>query len=280
MAQQRVDTSDGISWHVETFPPSTDVGSSENVVLIPSGEGDCHILTHLAELLSAQGYHVTTFDMPGMSRTTASSHATKQVTPQLLAKQIHSLLNKLGIQRASFVGSSSGAGASLAMCALYPDQAKCGIIHEMPVSTPQFISDLALMSDEQIAATCAVIFRSNMIEQDVNDAPKKWDALGGEYHGRLAKNYVTWIRGYVQAIEVGNYELAKVPQNLTRRPIFWTTGALNGSDGGIWSSNLQLASAAGLEVDTKRLNCLHFPALSVTEDQAAWIKECIEQVKD
>lgn len=169
------------------------------------------------------------------------------------------------------------------IAAIYPERTRCAIIHEVPFENPPSLEALIPKSDEEITATCQMIFRAHMIEQEVNNGPQKWDALGKDYHGRLAKNYVTWIRNYANAVEIGGNELASEPENLRRRSIFWTVGALNASENGVpvvWKSNIEKASAAGLSVNTTRLNSLHFPALTVPDDMAGWIIECIGQVKD
>ena len=141
---------------------------------------------------------------------------------------------------------------------------------------------MAQMSDEQIVQACESTFGGALIEQDANDGAEKWKALGPEYHARLKRNYVTWIRGYVDAIEVGGAELASEPENLKRRPIFWTVGALNPGverDAGRWATNIKAAKAAGLEVERERLRCLHFPSVTVPDELAAWIAECIGKVE-
>ena len=145
------------------------------------------------------------------------------------------------------------------------------------------LDSMLSLSDDQIAAACQGIFAHGFIEQDVNDGAKKWESLGAEYHARLARNYVTWIRGYVNTVEPGGRELASVPANLQQRPIFWTVGSLNeGADlgEGFWKSNFELASAASLKIRVERLRCLHFPSVTVPEELVEWIKECVEKVKD
>ncbi|KAK5078207.1 hypothetical protein LTR64_003386 [Lithohypha guttulata] len=282
---QRVDTADGISWHVEAFSPSTTTETvPEYVVLIPSGEGDCRNLTKVAHLLASTGpYHVLTFDMPGFSRTSASAEAQSNVRPPLLAKQIIGLLDKLEIRRTSFFGCSSGGSAVLGLCALYPHRTKCGIVHEIPFGTFPVLVDMLSMADHEITAACENFFANAFVEQDINDGRKKWDGLGSDYHARLAKNYVTWVKGYINSVELGSNELASDPKNLQQRPIFWTVGGLNPGvehEDGAWKQNFEMARAAGLEVNTKRLNCLHFPAVTVPEDTADWIRESVAKVKD
>lgn len=287
MVSQRVETPDGISWYTEVFSSSDksfDKSSAEWIVLIPSGEGDCYILGTVASLLSSNGrYQVLTFDTPGNSRTTAPPEAYAKVKPQLLAKQIVGLLDQLKIERASFFGCSSGGGTTLALSAIYPTRVKCGIVHEVPFDRVPFLEDMQKLSDEEITAVCQGMFGSAMIEQDINDGAKKWQALPPEYHARLAKNYVTWIRGYANAVEVGGLEVASVAENLQQRPIFWTVGSLNEGaeiEGGIWKSNFELAKNAGLKVDTKRLRSMHFPSVTIPEDVAGWIGECVQNAND
>lgn len=287
MPPQRVETPDGISWHIETFHPSNNDTSTESadeyIVLIPSGEGDCHNLTTVAHLLSSNGpYHVLTFDMPGFSRTTAPPEAYARVKPQLLAKQIIGLLDKLNIQRATFFGCSSGGNATLALCALYPARVKCGIVHEVPVGRFGALDNMRSLSDEQITAACQGLFAHGFIEQDANDGGKKWEALGAEYHARLAKNYVTWVKGYFHAAETGGREVPSVPADLQQRPIFWTVGSLNPGvefGEGVWKRDFEVARAAGLKVDVERLKCLHFPSVTVPEELVGWIGDCIGKVK-
>ena len=288
MPSQRIETPDGISWHIEMFHPNNNNTSTETakeyIALIPSGEGDCDCLTNVAHLLSSSGpYHVLTFDMPGFSRTTAPPEAYARVKPQLLAKQIVGLLDKLNIPRATFFGCSSGGCATIALCALYPARVKCGIIHEVPFDCPDVLAEMRSLSDSEVAESCSRLLGLGFIEQDANDGVQKWGAMGTDYHTRLAKNFVTWVRGYVTILEPPAREIASVPANLQKRPIFWTVGSLNpGAElgEGAWKSNFELSRAANLKVDVERLRCLHFPSVTVPEELVGWIGECVEKVKD
>ena len=288
MPSQRIQTPDGISWHIETFHPINNAThtelADEYIVLIPSGAGDCHSLTNVAHLLSTSGpYNVLTFDMPGFSRTTAPPEAHANVTPQLLATQIIGLLDSLNIDRATFFGCSSGGCATLALCALYPGRVKCGIVHEVPLHCTDALANMRNLSDEQIPGICSNLFAQRFIEHDANDGPKKWEALGEDYHARLAKNDVTWVRGYVNSVEAKAGEIASVPANLQQRPIFWTVGSLNPGAGvgeGVWKSNFEVARAAGMKVDAERLRCMHFPSVTVPDELVGYIGECVGKVKD
>jgi hypothetical protein len=51
---------------------------------------------------------------------------------------------------------------------------------------------LCALSDDEVVEQCKTIYREFM-----NDDPAAWDALGRDYHARLERNYVTWVRHYV-----------------------------------------------------------------------------------
>jgi len=99
-------TPGGIEWYIEQS------GSGPHLVLIPSGEGDCEAFCKMIPLL-AKNYTVTTFDMPGLSRTKAPISALHGVHAWMLAEQIIGLMDGLGIERASFFGSSKRLGFQL-----------------------------------------------------------------------------------------------------------------------------------------------------------------------
>jgi hypothetical protein len=80
----------------------------------------------------------------------------------------------------------------------------------------------------------ALVFRNVM-----NGKPESWDALGEEYHKRLERNYVTWVRRYL----CQGSQLSTVEQ-LRGRNISWTVGAL--SETGSTIRNIQAAGAAGI----------------------------------
>ncbi len=279
MNTRQVKTPDGISWHVEQFKPKqTPANDSEieHVVLIPSGEGDCYNFRKVAIMLAAEhGFAVTTFDMPGYSRTTAPHEAITKVTPQMVAQQVSTLLSALQIPRASFFGSSSGGGAVLAITALFPERVKCAIVHEVPfgLPPPEFLT-WREQSDDFIIKTCQDFFR-NMFIEEANNGRAKWDALGPEYHKRLEQNYVMWQRNLVTTYEPQTRVLA-TPENLKRRPVFWTVGAMSRKD--FWPTNFELAESAGLEVNTTALNCMHFAYVTVPEQTTKWIVECVGKV--
>jgi pimeloyl-ACP methyl ester carboxylesterase len=107
-------TQDGIKWYCEQQ------GSGPNLILIPSGEGDCFSFSKTASLLSTT-FTVTTFDTPGFSRTTAPDSIWENFTSlRILSKQIVRLMDELSIDSAHFYGSSSDGAAVLGLIADHP----------------------------------------------------------------------------------------------------------------------------------------------------------------
>lgn len=274
MEQLQVKTADSIRWHVEIARSQNT--EAEYIVLIPSGEGDCQSLVQVASILSTQhAYNVITFDMPGMSRTIAPTSAYTQVTPESYASQISSLLKEMNISKASMFGSSSGGITALALQAYHPTQVKCSIVHECAFGAFPGIEELLQQSDDKISQHFENFFPQFFIEE-ANDGRAKWKALGVDYHTRLAKNYVTWIRGFVPTFGEGVQRLAKDPELLQKRPVFWTVGGLN-KNSIMWKENFNVAGLAGLKIDTDALQSLHFPSVTVPEQLVAWIDKCVKK---
>jgi len=299
-----VKTKDGIQWYIEQQ------GSGPHLILIPSGEGDCGSFAKTAAIL-AQDFTVTTFDMPGMSRTVAPTSAVKDVTGPILAKQIVGLLDELKIKVATFYGCSkhgelfdltflrrpimvyptyisyssklprpnvsssftpkrvltkirlthpgSAGAATLSLVAFHPERVQSAIVHEVPLHTPPVLAKLAELDDEDIIKLCQHRFESDFIE-DMG----AWNGLGPEYLARLDKNYPTWIRGYTTKLT----DLKLSNEELTRKPITWTIGALSAA--GMFFDNVVRATKAGIEVGL--LNSKHFPQVTIPRDLAEHIK--------
>jgi hypothetical protein len=107
---------------------------------------------------------------------------------------------------------------------------------------------------EELATIVGSVFRNVM-----NDSAEAWDGLGADFHGRLRRNYGTWVRHYVP-LENRSYTRSE----LTRRPIVWTVGGFSV----IWPfvSNFLTAQRAGIEIGLLRSK--HFPQVSVPEELA------------
>ena len=255
-AVSRVRSKDGIEWHCETQ------GSGPDVVLIPSGDGDCGSFATIATSLTSS-FTVTTFDMPGFSRSTASEEAMKDLTTSKLANQIIGLLDELRIDKATVYGCSSGGLIALTLAANHPGRVRMVVVHEVPLSAPPAIGCLKAMKDHEIVDACRGILGSSMCED-----PDKLNALGAEYQARVEKNYIVWVRRYVCQIE---RPFSK--DELTRRPVCWTIGAL--TPAGMFFQNVVDGYAAGIRVGL--LPSKHFPQVTIPDVLAEHIREAVNK---
>ncbi|KAE9373353.1 alpha/beta-hydrolase [Stipitochalara longipes BDJ] len=255
----KVETGDGISWHVEQS------GSGPHLMFIPSGEGDCSSYDKVVALLSGT-FTITTFDMPGFSRSAAAPSAMENLTPLVLTKQIIPLMDQLGIPSTSIYASSSGGLIGRQLLIHYPERVERLMIHEVPMFIPpgfDVITQLAETNVPQVVAICQNIF-SNVMNED----QAAWEALGPEYHKRLENNYVTWIRKYVESLSFTEWKKEEV----MTKPVFWTVGAL--STMGAWFDNVVVACETGIKIGM--LPCRHFPQVSIPERLAEYIRECCQ----
>jgi pimeloyl-ACP methyl ester carboxylesterase len=259
LRSSQIQTDDGISWHVEQS------GSGPHILLIPSGEGDCHSFTTLATLLSPT-FTVTTFDMPGFSRSLAPASSFRNLTIFVIADQIISLMDKLSISSATMYGSSSGGLIAIASLLKYNERVERIIIHEIPLNVrPELKSWCQLPESEnaKIVANCKHIFANVM-----NENKSAWENLGSEFHARLEVNYVTWLKNYVRMVEEA--ELDKEDLKKKRQKVSWTVGAL--TPVGMCVKNVVLATELGIRLVL--LNCKHFPQVSIPGELAEYIRGC------
>jgi pimeloyl-ACP methyl ester carboxylesterase len=149
----------------------------------------------------ADQFSVLTFDMPGFSRTSAPADP-HDLTPVKAADQVAALVRSLGIDTATFYGCSSGGIVVLGLIAVHPDVVTNGIVHEVAIDadyrsgkSESLLPSLCALTDDEVVEQCKMIFRELM-----NDDPAAWDTLGQDYHARLERNYVTWVRHYVNYI--------------------------------------------------------------------------------
>jgi pimeloyl-ACP methyl ester carboxylesterase len=257
--RSNVTTKDGITWYYEQE------GTGPNIVLIPDGLGECQMFDKTTSMIAEQGFAVTTFDMPGMSRSSsAPTEAITDVTAQKLASYIITLLDHLDIQLATFWGSSSGGATVLALCADYPDRVRNGLPHEVPTFTMDFLSSLPASDDETIVTAMKATSR----QMSANEAA--WDALGEEVHARLRKNYCTWARSYPLTIpDSSPVDVASV----TKRPVSWTIGAMTPNH--LFMDNVVSATKAGVPI--RSLPGGHFPYVSHPKELAEYIVETTRQ---
>jgi len=254
-----------IEWYCELR------GSGPTVVLIPSGEGDCGNFAKVANGL-ADEFTVLTFDTPGFSRSGAPPDL-DEVTAEMLPKQIAALMASLALAPATFYGCSSGGLAVLSLVADHPKIVRTGIVHEAALvndfAWPEMMGALAAqlnsLPDAGIVQACKDMFRNRLTSN-----PQNWDALGADYHQRLERNYVTWVRCYMRAgVEHRSYNA----EELTRRPVAWSVGGFSE----MWAmiSNIRVAQRGGRDVEI--FKCRHFPQVEIPEVLTSHIRKHARQ---
>lgn len=231
----------GIRWYHELR------GRGPAVVLIPSGEGDCGSFAAVAERLAAD-FTVLTFDMPGFSRSGDppgfAHYSVRQATSEIAA-----LLLALRLGPATVYGCSSGAHFALQLGLAHPALAPRIVVHE--AATTEFPLPVSPADDDrQIVGVCRKLFREAM-----NEDAAAWDALGPEFHQRLDRNYVTWVRRYFPMPDL------RLPtaEQLRGLAVTWTIGGLSPAIAVL--GNIEAAHAAGIPV--RPLMCRHFPQVSI-----------------
>jgi pimeloyl-ACP methyl ester carboxylesterase len=260
----------GIDWYCEAR------GRGPQIVLIPSGEGDCGSFALVADDL-ARDFSVLTFDMPGFSRSSPPPDW-RDVGANAVAGQIAALTASLGIERATFYGCSSGGVFALALAAEHPDIVESVIVHEVavapsggrPADGP--FAKLFSPDDATVVETCKFLFRNVM-----NENQKAWDDLGSDYHLRLEKNYLTWARRYVGAAQTSGIFRELSAQDLARRPITWTVGGLSGVTPLI-DGNRRIAAIGGIAIEV--LPCRHFPQVSIPDLLARHLRASAQRYLD
>jgi pimeloyl-ACP methyl ester carboxylesterase len=241
---------DGIEWYCEQR------GDGPPLVLVPSGEGDCASFENVAATLADQ-FTVLTFDMPGFSRSRVDSE--DSISVALLSDQIAALVTSLEIGPAAFYGCSSGGMAVLDLAVRHAAAVQKAIVHEVALAVPEVLNQLLAMDDSAVVETCRFVYANIM-----NDDPAAWEALGAEFHERLAPNYVTWVRRYVAPGAI----LRLAPEELAGKPITWTIVGLTPAAG--FLDNVVLATKAGIDIGL--LDCKHFPQVSAPEMLAERIR--------
>ncbi|KAI1180136.1 zearalenone hydrolase [Nemania sp. FL0916] len=243
-----VTTSEGITWFY------SQEGSGPDIVLIPDGLGESHMFTKSIPLISASGFRVTTFDMPGMSlSSTAPPETYENITGQKLASYVISLIDKLGIKTATFWGCSSGGTTVLQLVAAYPERVRNVLAHEVPLQLIETLSALDTLDDEGISRNLAT-----MLPVGSCGDLEAWVGLGGDSHARLWKNYPRWARGYPRTIPPSATTSA---EDLLKRPVYWTVGADTPMDR--FMDNVVIATRVGIEIGC--LPGMHFPYVSHPE---------------
>lgn len=249
-------TKDGITWYYEQE------GSGPHLILIPDGFGECQMFDKPMSVIAENGFTVTTFDMPGMSRSSNAPPETYQdITAQKLAGYVIGLLDELHIDKATFWGCSSGGSTVLALATDYPERVRNGLVHEVPTYGMENLLSLVKEDDETISKILAERVPVANVGNKV-----AWDELGKTVHARLWKNYHRWARGYPHTIP----QSAPVDiDSLVKRPLDWTVGGSTPT--AMFLDNIITATKAGISV--RILPGLHFPYVTDPEAFANHVVE-------
>ena len=255
-----ITTPDKITWHVEQE------GTGPDIVLVPDGYGECELFSKPMSIIASKGFRVTTFDMPGMSRSANAAPETYQeVTAQKLAQNIVTLLEKLEIEVATFFGCSSGACTVLALVTDHPQRVRNVMSHEAPTLLLDHLSELAAKDDDEIVKSM------ESMQAALTGSAEVWDGLDKAVHGRLRRNYPRWARGYPLTIPPSTpiNDLEKLKQ----RPTDWTIGAMTPTMA--FLSNIITAVKIDAPVTTLPGN--HFPYLSHPTEFAEYVAKTTEK---
>lgn len=107
-------------------------GSGPLLALIAAPMGSSGFVA-LADLLASQ-YTVVTYDPRGSEHSTVTDR-TEITTPELLADDVHRVLNSVSDEPAAILGSSGGAVTGLALVTAHPEQVSVLVAHEPPLVT-------------------------------------------------------------------------------------------------------------------------------------------------
>ena len=107
-------------------------GSGPLLALIAAPMGSSGFVA-LADLLASQ-YTVVTYDPRGSEHSTFTIR-TEITTPELLADDVHRVLNSVSDEPAAILGSSGGAVTGLALVTAHPEQVSVLVAHEPPLVT-------------------------------------------------------------------------------------------------------------------------------------------------
>ena len=250
-----IKTANGITWYYEQE------GAGPHLVLVPDGLGDCKMFDKPMSLLAAEGFTVTTFDMPGMSRSADAPAETYQnVTPQKLASYVVSICDDLGIDKASFWGCSSGGSTMLALVADHPERVVNAMAHEVPTYEMQDLLSMLELGDDEITNIMA-----GMLPEQTGNA-EAWYALGEEFHARLHKNYARWARGYIRTLG-SSFPVDR--EKLKGKPLDWSVGGSTPT--ARFFDNIVTAAQLGIPI-THIPGC-HFPYITDVEPFVKYVVE-------
>lgn len=242
-------------------------GSGPVLVLVPDGVNDCGHFAPAADIL-AENFTVLTFDMRGGTR--AMPKEDQPVTPKLLADDVVGILKALDIASASFFGCSSGGQAVLAIGKYYPEMAKNLIVHEASLMLDCPLPNAGYEFFKTVTTYAPNCEGFAPEEVCMVGEKNKWDALGKEFHERIAINHVYWAKWYLGSVDRITYtkeELENMP-NLEFSVGTWSPSWLT-------YSNVVVAERGGRPYTW--LNGSHNPQVTGTEEFVDFIRRTCEK---
>ena len=267
----------GINFYVETS------GNGPEVVLVPSGQGDSGAYKLLAEIL-AKDHRVITFDMPGFSRS-GSPPTWENMSSETLGNQVAALVRSLGLEQASFYGSSSGGIAVLSLVADHADLVRDAVVHEpavvnhMPMSpyAEPFVTWFPKLNKMQADrfggfAEAERIAITQGESSDMIMSIAAYRRLGEDHIERRIKNKEIWYDRYAYP-DTPCCQRVFTAAELSRAPVTVTAGmySLGVATGGA----MNLAQEGNL--DLVWLPAKHFPYATIPEIVADVIKASVQE---
>ncbi|MXX74448.1 MAG: alpha/beta hydrolase [Holophagales bacterium] len=261
----------GIDFYVEKS------GDGPPVVLVPSGQGDCGAYRYLADTL-ASDFTVITFDMPGFSRS-GPPPTWDGMSAATLGNQVAALVESLGINEATFYGSSSGGVAVLALVADHPGLVRHAIVHEPAVvsdvpSTPfneAFATWFPKVNSQRAALFGGFAEAERAGIESENDAmvldPKAVKRLGEDYIERRSNNVETWFNHYLDP-DTPCCNRVFTAEELNRAPVTVTAGMQTNA----WFAASAMVLAQRGDLDLLWIPSKHYPYISVPGVVAEVIK--------
>jgi pimeloyl-ACP methyl ester carboxylesterase len=110
-------------------------GSGPVLLMMPGGPADGGIFHVIAEDLAAD-HTVVTYDPRGLSHSTLEGPVDNQRLVEIMADDVHRLIEAVGEDKAFVFASSGGAVISLDLAVRYPEQILALVAHEPPRFAP------------------------------------------------------------------------------------------------------------------------------------------------
>ena len=254
---------DGINYYVEKR------GRGPYLVMVASGQGDSEAYKFLADIL-AQRYTVITFDPPGFSRS-GPPPTWEGLSSKSLASEVAALVESLGIEKATFYGSSSGGTTILSLIADNPQLVRNAIIHEPANVAESFMMRFALPKvvwfQSLFTGGISEGERANLYseekEDDITIDLEKYRELGDAHMERRINNKQIWFDRYAYP-DIPCCNRLFTEEELKKAPITITIGEF--SIDPIREVSMALVERASLNV--VELPAKHYPYVTIPKQVA------------